>query len=175
MSAGKVARLSGLSVVLVGLCALLFANVAAAWSPLGEPVEESGAPGNVVVDPSLEEGQWKANAGAAMDSQSARTGKIGARIERRDDKSDPSVTSPTFEAAPGRWLASGWLRTAIPYSADPGYSAVLDVTWLDDGGTRLGSDRVAAVNGVTHVWVCRQTTVAAPPGTTKGQLAFRFN
>ena len=85
MSAGKLARLSGLGVVWVGLCALPLANVAAAWSPLGEPVEESGAPGNVVVDPSLEEGQWRAEAGAMFDADSARSGGAGARIERRDD------------------------------------------------------------------------------------------
>ncbi len=175
MSARASARVLGPRVISAILCALSLANVSAAWSPVGEPVEESEAPGNIVLDPSLEEGQWRAEGGAGIDARSARTGKLGARIERSDDRSEPRVSSPPFAASPGSWLASGWMRTIMPYSADPNYSAVLDLTWLDDQGTRLASERVAAVNGITHVWMYRQRVIEAPPGTTKGELTFCFS
>lgn len=157
------------------VCGFQLTQVSAAWSPVGEPVEESAAPGNVVVDPSFEEGQWRAEAGAAIAAEGARSGKSGARIERSDDKTDPRVVGPAFPAGPGRWLASGWLRTRMSYSADPGYSAALDLTWLDEQGTRLATERVAAVNGITHVWMCRERVVEAPPGTMKGELTFHFS
>ncbi len=138
-------------------------------------VAAPAAPANLAADASLDEGAWTVENGAEISADALRTGPSGARIRRADDATDPRVVGPSFPAAPGRHVASGWLRTSMPPSADPNYSAVLEVEWSDAGGGELGSERVAAVNGVTHVWVYRERAVTAPAGTASGRFSFRFN
>ena len=140
------------------------------------PIERaSAAEGSVVVDGSLEDGGWQTTRGAAITKESARSGELGAYIARDSDKESPVVSSPPFAAGPGLWRISGWLRTAMPASSDPNYSAVLEITWLDDKGDKLRADTAAAVNGHTHAWVYRERTLRAPQGASQAQLTFRFN
>jgi hypothetical protein len=156
------------------LATTLLTASAHAWQ-IGEVRHASDAPGNLVMDWSLEQGSWKADNGATIGGASARTGKVGARIERADDRTDPRVRSPEFPAAPGRYLASAWMRTGMAAQPDPNYSAVAEVEWLDAGGQALGTERFAAANGFTHVWVCRERAIQAPAGTARAQIVFRFN
>lgn len=135
----------------------------------------SDAPGNVVTDSSLEAGDWAAIDGATLTGDAARTGQLGARIQRADDRTKPRVRSALIPVQPGRWLVSAWIRTGMPPSADPNYSAVLDVQWLDAAGDDLGSGRAAAVNGHTHAWVYRCAALNAPAGATQARLTFFFN
>ncbi|MBM3474386.1 MAG: hypothetical protein FJX75_14075 [Armatimonadetes bacterium] len=132
---------------------ILLASSAHAWQ-LGELRHAADAPGNLVAG-------WPPEG--------------GARIERADDKTDPRVTSPDFPATPGKYLASAWLRTGMAAQPDPNYSAVAEIVWADAGGQSLGTERFAAANGVTHVWVYRERPVQAPAGTVSGRVAFRFN
>jgi hypothetical protein len=156
------------------LAITLLTASAQAWQ-LGEVRHAPDAPGNLVADWSLEEGAWNAGNGATLSEASARTGKTGARIERADDKTDPRLESPEFPAAPGRYLASAWLRTGMAAQPDPNYSAVAEVEWLDTGGQALGTDRFAAANGFTHVWVYRERAIQAPAGTARARIVSRFN
>ena len=158
-------------VVVLGLC---LAPSAQAWE-LGAVRHASEAPGNLAVDPSLEEGGWQLAGGAEVREEAARTGKAGARIARADDKTDPRAESPAFPLAAGRYLVSGWLRTGMSYQPDPNYSAVLEIVWTDAGGQALGTERIGAANGFTHVWVYREAAVQAPAGTAQAHLIFRFN
>jgi hypothetical protein len=131
----------------------LLASSAQAWQ-LGEVRHTADAPGNLVAS-------WPPEG--------------GARIERVDDKTDPRVTSPGFPATPGKYLASAWLRTGMAAQPDPNYSVVAEIVWSDAGGQTVGTDRFAAVNGFTHVWVYRERAVQAPAGTAKGRVVLRFN
>ncbi len=130
---------------------------------------------NLAADSSIEDGSWVATGDAELLPEAARTGALGLRIARADDTTSPGAAGPSFPATPGRFLASGWLRASMPPGADPNYSAVLEVTWLDAGGAGLSTERVAAVNGETHVWVYRERAVTAPPGTSAARFGFRFN
>jgi len=134
------------------LAVSLLASSAQAWK-LGEVRHALDAPGNLVAG-------WPPEG--------------GARIERADDKTDPRVTSPAFPATPGGYLASAWLRTGMAAQPDPNYSAVAEIMWTDAGGQALGTDRFAAVNGFTHVWLYRERPVQAPAGTVSGKVVFRF-
>ncbi len=156
------------------LAATLLVASAHAWQ-LGEMRHVSVAAGNLVADSSLDEGAWQVENDATLSEASARTGKLGARIERADDKTDPCVMSPEFPAAPGKYLASAWLRTGMAAQRDPNYSAVAEIVWADAGGQALGTERFAAINGFTHVWVYRERTVQAPAGAAKARIVFRFN
>jgi len=115
----------------------LWCMPASAWEP-GEIARESGASGNVLPDGSVEADAWVPGEGAVLSAEAARTGGRGARVQRPDDKTRPTVDSPRFPASPGAWLVSGWLRTTMAANRDPNYSAVLDVEWLDAQGTSLG-------------------------------------
>ncbi|NSW57757.1 MAG: hypothetical protein HPY44_17250 [Armatimonadetes bacterium] len=160
-----------------GVLAFLTAAISPAlgdWQT-GPLTRSSDARGNVLTDSSLEAGGWTASDGATITGDAARTGQLGARIQRADDRTKPRIQSGLIPVQPGRWLISGWIRTQMPSSADPNYSAVLDVQWLDAAGADLGSGRAAAVNGHTHDWVYRSAPLNAPAGAAHARLTFFFN